>query len=45
MNDNYHSFEGAPPTGSRVPIDIDLAMVPAVSSLSQSRKPGGGEHM
>jgi hypothetical protein len=36
MNVNYHRFEGAPPTGSRVTIDFDLAMVPAASSLSST---------
>lgn len=35
MNENYHGLEGFPPTGSRVTIDCDLALVPAASSLSQ----------
>jgi hypothetical protein len=44
MRDNYHGFEGAPPTGSRVTIDFSLVMVPAASSLSEGRKSGGGGH-
>ncbi len=45
LGEDYHGFEGAPPTGSRVTIDFDLAMVPAASSLSQRWLSGGGEQI
>jgi polyisoprenoid-binding protein YceI len=44
LGEDYHGFEGAPPTGSRVTIDFSLVMVPAASSLSEGRKSGGGGH-
>ena len=45
LGDDYHGFEGAPPTGSRVTIDFDLAMVPAASSLSQGWSADSGGRM
>lgn len=45
IGEDYHGFEEAPPTGSRVTIDFDLAMVPAASSLSQGRSSGRGGQM
>ena len=45
MNDNYHGFVDAPPTGSRVAIDFSLVLVPAASSLREGRKSGGGGHL
>jgi hypothetical protein len=42
--DDDHRFEGAPPTGNRVTIDFDLAVVPAAGLLSQARSsPGRGQ--
>jgi hypothetical protein len=41
-DEDFHGFEGAPPTGSRVTIDFSLVMVPATSSLSAGPKSGGG---
>ncbi len=45
LGEDYHGFEGAPPTGSGVTIDFDLEMVPAINSLSQRRLSGGSGQM